>query len=211
MAESIEITRDHGTAPLSCGAQLESPTSPPVRTTRSRYWRRLAPPLAGIILIVAGVLSWCALNFSSPGDAVLYLKGARLIIEPATVSLGQGRAGEELAGTFTARNLSSKPIMIMGASTTCDCVATEGLPVSIRARGSRVLRPRLHLEGKPPQHIVQEITYLTSSPREPAIRVRIKAEIRWWHSTRNRPIPSLRLFRSDSVHLLSIVSTHEGD
>lgn len=138
---------------------------------------RVLFPLCGIALAVCGFFAWSAANFASTRDALLYLKGVSLVIEPGEFSLGEGSRGEERTATFQVRNLANEPIQIVGARASCTCLATEGLPLVIPARESRELRPIVHLDGKPLERVEQEITYLTSSRRHPAIRVRLVGRI----------------------------------
>lgn len=103
-------------------------------------------PLKGA-LVTAGL---CALllivivvYFGSVPAFTAALRGETFVIEPGQIDLGSVRMGEAHTGTFTIRNLSSKPIRVVGATANCTCVSTNDLPLTVAARSKRQIAFRV--------------------------------------------------------------------
>jgi hypothetical protein len=143
-------------------------------TASSRsFWRRAAPGVGGISLVVLVYLAWSLFCFGSVRDGLLFVKGVRLAIEPETVPVGAGRPGEERRARFRVRNLSGKPITLHGATTSCTCLSVDPLPVTIPAGREKPLGLSLVLRGKPLQSFEQVVSYMTDLPEQPSVRVKV--------------------------------------
>jgi len=94
----------------------------------------------------------------------------------------RGRLAVNLTGkgadeTFRVRNLSSEAVTIVGATQTCTCVTTAGLPIAIPPRGGHDLHVTIRIEGKPSEQITQDVDYYTSSPGHRALQVHIRGQV----------------------------------
>lgn len=64
------------------------------------------------------------------------LGGYQLIAEQYYVDLGSVSAGESKVGVFRLKNLTGKPIALLGVEVDCGCLATVELPLVVPARKS---------------------------------------------------------------------------
>ena len=130
-----------------------------------------------MLAVAVGTVTWSAVNFRSTRDALLYLKGARLVIEPVVVSVGQGRAGETRGGSFEVRDLASTPVVVLGSSTTCSCAQSETLPLTVAPGGTTVVHVSMALDGKPRDTIAPRLTFYTDSRADPQFSIQVIGKI----------------------------------
>jgi hypothetical protein len=136
---------------------------------------RIGVTFTAIITLSSGI---AVAVFGSIPVALRYLRGERLVVEPTTISVGDGFAGVEEEAAFLIRNLSDKPVCILGATQSCTCLSIEQLPISILAHTSRVMRLGIRREGKSTERFEQGITYYTDSLQHPSFLLRIRGRIR---------------------------------
>jgi hypothetical protein len=109
-----------------------------------RWWQAL-PGLAGIAIVALGYVTWAIVNFGSLHHAWLYATGVRVAIEPSTVMVQEVRPAEKRNVVFLVRNLTDKPVHLLGAKTECTCFyPADKLSLAIPARGTK----ELHLVPK---------------------------------------------------------------
>ena len=53
------------------------------------------------------------------------------------------RPGDFADVSFVLDNVTNRPVVVLGAETSCDCTTLQGLPITIPARGESSLRFRL--------------------------------------------------------------------
>jgi len=87
------------------------------------------------LIIGAGLAAFAVLRHGSLAAAIAYLEGYPLAVESYSRSVGEIHAGEPRSATFVLRNLIRKPVTIVGAKTSCGCIATGDLPLTIGAGG----------------------------------------------------------------------------
>ncbi len=129
------------------------------------------PGLCGVILVVVIGLGWSLARFGSLSHAWLYANGVRIFVENPAIRLPDGKPGEDRDADFVVRNISSKPIQILGAQTLCGCVSTAKLPVTVPPGQTNSLRVNLHLERSATGMVEQNITYHTDEPTAPSLAV----------------------------------------
>lgn len=139
--------------------------------------RRLTPVVAGIAATAAVCIAWGFVRFGSLHDAWLYAGGARVMLDRSTLSLPPGKVGDTRSAVFRLRNLTGKPVRVLGATVSCDCVSTEGLPSEVDAGGSILLRSSVHLDGRVSGSFEQSVTYFTDHPSAPSLRVVIRGQV----------------------------------
>jgi hypothetical protein len=96
----------------------------------------------------------------SPFSTITYksssaIQGYNHIVLPARLDVGEGTRGEKRTATTTVRNLSFSPIRVVGAMTTCNCLAVTGLPLTVAPRQTEELTMTVFLES--PKREVEEI------------------------------------------------------
>jgi hypothetical protein len=125
--------------------------------------------LLGILVPLVICMLWAVTTFGSAHDAWLYAKGSRLAIEPSTIGLVQGRVGDARDLVVRVRNLSGSPTTIIGVTSSCSCMSTEKLPITLDARQARDLHlsVRLVRDGR----FEQQMIYHTDNPAVPKLAV----------------------------------------
>jgi hypothetical protein len=141
------------------------------------FARRTLPVAAGIAAVVAACAGWAFLRFGSLRDAWLYAGGARVVIDRSALALPTGKVGDTQTAEFRLRNLTSRPVKVLGATVSCDCVTTEGLPAEVAAGGSLRLRSSVHLDGRVTGPFQQSVTYYTDHPAAPSLRAVIQGNV----------------------------------
>lgn len=84
----------------------------------------------------------------SPPDALAFLRDEPLTIEPAVLDVGRGNLGEERRVQIRVKNHTDRSIYITGGNATCKCITTEGLPITVPARGARMLWIKVMFLGR---------------------------------------------------------------
>jgi hypothetical protein len=97
--------------------------------------RRLLPQLARLFLGVALLGGICLIAsrawFTSPREALAYLRGEDVSLEPEMLDFGNGHNLEGKSLPMTVRNWTGRVVRIVGGTADCSCVVTEGLPTDI--------------------------------------------------------------------------------
>jgi hypothetical protein len=70
-------------------------------------------------------------------------------VEPRTLSVGKGLAGEERSGTLEVRNGADHPIRLVGGTSNCSCAAIRDLPADIPAGEMRLIRVTVTIPPDP--------------------------------------------------------------
>ena len=95
------------------------------------------------LFLVAGVLglilAWAAYHTGSWTAGVAYLRGESIFADHCHMRVsGDGRSTE----TLVVRNLSSKPVRVVGYNASCSCVHIGGLPFDLRPNGAQTVGVR---------------------------------------------------------------------
>lgn len=155
-------------------------TGPPVvdegRPDLARFSRAL-PIISGVLFVLLVSALSIYFSFGSFGDAWLYAKGNRVVIEPKELDFGSGVNGESHTLSFRIRNLSNRPVSVVGASTTCSCVSCDGLPIKVPPTSSQDIPVALHFEGKTAVEVVQAITIHTDHPNAPTLKGVVRCRV----------------------------------
>ena len=145
-----------------------------MRVRRIPLW--IVVPVGGAFLLLA--LSFGALYFLF-GDVRVgwaHLRGDALIVSPASIDLGRIPPAERQDFKISVKNIASRPIKIVGASSTCTCIASDGLPKTIEAGQSLTLDVRVVAPRHKPE-FSQVLTYYTDSPESPKLAVPVRAVV----------------------------------
>ncbi len=166
------------TQTVSC-SQLMEPEVQPVKL-RPRWRSAMLWGLAcagGGGLLIAAVLAWGHWEFGSLSCTLAYLNGERLLVDPATLSFGAGRRGEERDLHVTIRNRTGKEVKLLGAKSTCSCMAAvEKFPISISPGGQQELTIHVWLIGKD-SLFEKRVDYYTDDEANPVIAVTVRGTI----------------------------------
>jgi hypothetical protein len=133
--------------------------------------------LGGGGLLIAAVLAWGYWQFGSLANTLAYLNGERLLVDPSTPSFGTAKRGEERDLHVTIRNLTGQQVKILGARSTCGCMAmVEKFPVVIADGGHQELTIHVVLTVKE-DVFEKRIDFYTDDGSNPVIAVTVRGTI----------------------------------
>jgi hypothetical protein len=78
--------------------------------------------------------------------------------------------GTEHAAVFRIRNLSDRPVRVLGVTTSCACVSVDELPVDVPSRGERDRRVLIRIDGSLKGPVDQMVEYYTDHRSAPQLR-----------------------------------------
>ena len=163
-----------------------APVMEPESTTRGQLsppmipwtWNRYLPGITGVTLAIAGCAAWSLINFGSLHLGWLYANGVRVTIAPRVVTVPDGKPGDAREAVFVLRNLSNRPVRIVGATTNCTCLLPgDKLPLTVSPGGTTSLHVALDIRKVKGGRIEQALLYLTDHPSAPRLKVRIAARV----------------------------------
>lgn len=112
-------------------------------------------------LLVTGI----AIYAGDPWAAIAKLRGETLTVTPAITELGEGVAGKQLTFQVQLRNYSDNPINVVGGTTSCACIATQDLPITIPAGGNQSINVKIKFSGSPGKFAHRFVLYSDSEER----------------------------------------------
>lgn len=102
-----------------------------------RSWRRqLLLWCGGAVVLAALFVAWALARFGSLPLAAAWLRGEPLVLQPATFDAGVLAAGETAKLQLRVVNFTGQSVRIVGGTSSCTCVATEGLPLDCPANAA---------------------------------------------------------------------------
>jgi len=91
--------------------------------------------IAGSLIILFVVLS--IIMFGTWTATVAWANGSKVLVEPDVAKIDI-RSNTTIVIPFTLRRLSSCPIRVVGATSSCSCIRITGLPLEIRERTAKI-------------------------------------------------------------------------
>ena len=88
------------------------------------------------------LVAWAFLRFGSLTAAAAYVAGDRLLVDKTNKSFGRVIQGDTPSVEFALYNTTSKPVAIIGVSSSCTCVVVEDLPLTIPPSSNVSLRAK---------------------------------------------------------------------
>jgi hypothetical protein len=131
-----------------------------------------------VVLGLAALALRARAEFGSIPSAVSYLRGARLIPLRYSVQAGSVAQGEDRMLEFKLRNWSSKPVMILGAKSSCTCVSLGDFPIRVLPGGTNNLAVRLRTKNKKPGPIYERVRVYTDEKRSDALVLAVTGVVR---------------------------------
>ena len=115
----------------------------PVRRLASGILRVLLPTLVlAVILLLVGLG-----RFGSLGGTLAFLQGYALWASPSSCDLGTISRDTPSYALFTLRNLTSRPVTILGAQTDCCCWVSSDLPTTVLPGEEQTLQVQVYPRG----------------------------------------------------------------
>lgn len=117
-------------------------------------------------MLLLGII---ALGFTiftgDPFATLAKLRGETLSVNPPITRLGEGTVGESRTFPISLRNYSDKPIRVVGGTTSCACIASQDLPITIRAGETETIRVKIKFSGSPGKFAHRFVLYSDSDER----------------------------------------------
>lgn len=119
-----------------------------------RGWRKflITSTICATCLILVA-LAVGTYTFGSPELAFAYARGYDFVLDDPVIELGECDRDEVREVAFRFVNLKSTPLKIVGASTSCNCVVTEGLPLQVPPRSTVSIPVQVHLKANDPDFL----------------------------------------------------------
>lgn len=131
-----------------------------------------------VVLGLVGLALLARVEFGSIPSALSYLRGARLIPLCYSVQAGPVARGEERTLEFKLRNWSDKPIVILGAKSSCTCVSLGDFPVQVPPGGTNNLGVRLRTNKRKPGPISERVRIYTDEEGSGGLALAVTGVVR---------------------------------
>jgi Protein of unknown function (DUF1573) len=134
-----------------------------------------------LVLASVGLLCLLAIAVRSFGGlvpALSYLRGDRLILDAHSKSFGTIDGGQRQTVTFKLTNMTDRPIRLLGAMSSCTCVAADQLPTTAIARGATY---DIHFSYRAKQRgaeVAESVRVFTDHPIYERVDLIIKGRVR---------------------------------
>jgi len=139
--------------------------------------RRRLGPMLGIVglfaMLSAMSCAYAVVRFGSLRSALAFARGERLVVEGGVRDLGDLPLGSEHEVRVTIRNLGRSSIRILGAKSSCSCMAAADKPRGVPPGESRAILIHLHVDRE--SEIAGEVTLYTDEPNRPELPIGLKA------------------------------------
>ena len=158
-------------------ARSEPPKSS--RSVLSRFkLNAVFVPILVVIVTMLGGIAWCG-SFSAFAAA---MRGQSLWVDAPVQTARYAADGKTIIASFSLRNLSTRPVRVVGSRTGCMCTIPEGLPMTIAAGSRASLRYKIMVDS--PKNVpggrldVALFTNLQTQPELPLVILGADAEQR---------------------------------
>ncbi len=157
LAVALKASRAHATQRATLAAQLR----------QALY--QVAVIAGGAALLLTVLTGGAIASFGSLHGAVAYLRGDRLLVEPAEVDAGVAEPHASRLMAIELRNWSDHPVTFLGGVNDCACWVTRDLPVEIPAGESRSVTIQVNYPPSPGR-FRRAIDLITNDGRETSVR-----------------------------------------
>ncbi|CAN5654570.1 hypothetical protein BH23PLA1_BH23PLA1_14430 [soil metagenome] len=127
-----------------------------------------------VVLTLFAGFGWY--RFGSVNRSLAYVRGERLFVDEAIKSLGQIQEDREQRVEFQLANHASRPISIVGVSSSCGCTGVEGVPMTIPRGVTRPLVVKVRLTASS-NDAVTTLRVFTDDPGQPEMRLKVIAQM----------------------------------
>jgi hypothetical protein len=98
---------------------------------------------AFLLLITGGFL----FAFNNPADALARLRGESLTVDPPVSQVGEAVVGTRRTFSVSLVNHSDRPIRVVGGTTSCACIATNDLPITVPPHDALPIEVQMTFSG----------------------------------------------------------------
>jgi hypothetical protein len=150
-------------------------------TMRHLIWFARVMGLSAIFVVLVFIGS--SFYHGSPSYALASLRGEEFAIRPRVADLGDVKTPSKLPVTFKLKNVTTRPIRLLGVQTTCSCTSVDNrFPVEVRSEETIDLRFVVDLRNET-DNFAEGITVFSDSASSRKIYLRVIAHTRSSDST----------------------------
>jgi len=142
-------------------------------TGRLRSSPRMTLLFTGVAL--GALCFWCVAQFGTLSGALAFLNGDRLIPDAYSKSFGTRDVGSSPSVVFNLTNKSEKPIRIIGARSSCTCLALEGLPATVKAGATLPFMVRV-LPASKQGRVTGTVLVYSDYEEQPSVPLRLSGQ-----------------------------------
>lgn len=126
--------------------------------------------LGTVAVVLTAVTAFGIYQYDSPDTALARLRGEAVVVEGAPIDFGTAAPGDRIESVVRARNLSDHPIRLIGGTSDCSCLSTEGLPVTIGPGEAAEVPVTLVVPRSADGRFQRSVEFLTDDPRVGRVR-----------------------------------------
>lgn len=143
-------------------------------------FRRLVPVVMKVGGGAAALLFLSAVGFllsvDRPTNTLAWLRGESLTVNPSLSDVGEATAGTQRLFTVHLVNHTGRPIQIVGGTTTCACIATHDLPITVPPYQTQPIRVQMTFVGQPGRFQHRFVLY-TDDNRQRVVVARFAGQV----------------------------------
>ena len=136
--------------------------------------------LTGIAGLMAALTGAAALAYGgSPEAAMARLRGEQVTAQPTYLDFGIAEPSQVVAGTIEVKNWSRRPVRLIGGTSDCSCVTTDGLPCHISPGETVALAVQLKMPAGGRGAFVRKAEiWWTNSDKQKTIRLLVGGRVK---------------------------------
>jgi hypothetical protein len=100
-------------------------------------------------LVIGGGSAVALAVLDDPWVALARLRGEDVVAAPLVWDLGNGQPGESRTYALKLHNFAAQPVRVVGGTTTCACLATADLPITLAPGEARSINIKVKFTGSP--------------------------------------------------------------
>lgn len=127
-----------------------------------------------VLLVVTTVAASAV--YGSTEAALARLRGDSLFTEPY-LDLGAGKPGDVLESAAIVRNVSNRPIRLVGGTSDCSCTALRDLPVTIDPGETAAIGVQMNVPPADRGRLTRTVFLRTDDPHQTGVRFRIGCRV----------------------------------
>lgn len=134
----------------------------------------LAPVIVFFVVMLIGSIAMRS-AFGTFPLAMRYLRGERLVIEPDEIHVERPKESGTMTVEAVLRNISSRPVNVIGANVSCSCMVTGNLPVKIEPGAA--YRLPIIVNFMPDKIVDEAVVLFTDLTNHARLGVRVKVAL----------------------------------
>lgn len=150
--------------------EVASPGRSPLPVRAGLKWA------GGTAVVLIGITAAATALYGSPDAALARLRGESLTTDPY-LDLGTGKPGDLLEGAATIRNVTDRPIRLVGGTSDCSCTVLPDLPATVEPGGSVAVRVQLTIPAGRAGRLTRTVILRTDDPGRPVVRFAVGCRV----------------------------------